>query len=194
MLDFVALKEKRIKIQEIVAPLTKSDLADLTNEMIDRMLAQIAECQDADVVFVPQDPQAQDTFAANSADARLAWTLGHVIVHATASSEESAALAAELARGVEMHGRSRYEVPWQEVTTIAQCRARLEESRRMRLASLEMWPDPPHLENTYILSPSTGAIDARARFVLGLRHDWDHLGQIAEIVRQANVARMVAVV
>ena len=194
MLDFAALKAKTIKIQALVAPLTKSDLADLTNEMIDRMLALIADCDDADVVFVPQDPQADDTFAASSADARLAWTLGHVIVHVTASSEESAALAAELARGVEMHGRSRYEVPWQEVTTIAQCRARLEESRRMRLASLEMWPNPPHLENTYILSPSTGAIDARARFVLGLRHDWDHLHQIDDIVQQAKAARMVAVV
>ena len=189
MLDFAAVKEKRVKLQALVAPLTKSDLADLTNEMIDHMLGQIAGCEDADVVFAPEDPEAQDTFAANSADARLAWTLGHVIVHVTASSEESAALAAELARGVEIHGRSRYETPWQEVTTLAQCRQRLQESRRMRLASLEMWPDPPHLENTYIPWPAIGEIDARGRFVLGLRHDWDHLEQIDDIVRQAKAVR-----
>ena len=52
---------------------------------------------------------------------------------------------ADLARGVAFHGRSRSEVPWETVTTIAQCRARLEESRRMRLASLDMWPDQPYL-------------------------------------------------
>jgi hypothetical protein len=42
----------------------------------------------------------------------LPWTLGHVIVHITASAEESAFLAAELARGVHRRtGRSRFEVP-----------------------------------------------------------------------------------
>lgn len=193
MLDFAAYKERRITFQELVAGLDKEDLARLTNEMIDKMLSQIAPCEDGDVVFVPQDPQAEDLFAANSADTHLPWTLGHVIVHVTASSEESAALAAELARGVEMHGRSRYEVPWQSVTTIAQCRARLEESRRMRLASLEMWPEPPHLENTYVPWPKLGAINAAGRFVLGLRHDWDHLHQIDDIVRQAMAARCMPV-
>jgi hypothetical protein len=189
MLDFAAVKEKRIKFQTLVAPLTKGDLIDLTNEMIDKMLVQIQDCTDDDVVFVPEDPVANDTFAASSADTHLAWTLSHVIVHVTASSEESAALAAELARGVELHGRSRYEAPWETVTTIAQCRARLEESRRMRLASLAMWPEPPHLENTYIPWPAIGEIDARGRFVLGLRHDSDHLGQIDDIVQQAKAAR-----
>lgn len=193
MLDFTAVKEKRIRFPELIAGLQQEDLAALTNEMIDTMLAQIAGCADEDVTFVPEDPQAQDTFAANSADAKLAWTLGHVIVHVTASSEEAAALAAELARGVELHGRSRYETPWEEVTTIGQCRARLEESRRMRLASLQMWPDPPHLECTYIHSPAMGELNAIGRFVLGLRHDFDHLRQIDEIVRQAKVARAVAV-
>jgi hypothetical protein len=63
----------------------------------------------------------------------------------------------------------------------------------MRLASLETWPDLPHLENTYIPWPAIGEIDARGRFVLGLRHDWDHLGQIGEIVRQARAALSVPV-
>jgi hypothetical protein len=100
--------------------------------------------------------------------------------------EESASIASELARGVTYHGRSRWEVPWREATTIAQCLARLEESRRMCLASLEMWPDEPHMENTY--SPAEGAIPhtAVSRFASGLKHASDHLGQIAEIVRQAK--------
>jgi hypothetical protein len=192
MLDFAAVKEKQVTFQELVGPLNKQDLVQLTNEMIDKMLSQIEACNDADVVFVPEDPQAEDTFASNSADAHLPWTLGHVIVHVTASSEESAALAAELARGVEMHGRSRYEVPWEQVTTIGQCRERLEESRRMRLASLQMWPDQPHDENTYVPWPKLGEINAVGRFVLGLRHDWDHLQQLDEIVRQAKAARQVS--
>ena len=111
------------------------------------MLGLIAECVDADVVLVPDDPEADDPWAATPEETNMSWTLGHVIVHTTASSEESAALAAEMARGVALHGRSRYEVPWQEMRTIEGCRQRLEESRRMRLASLEMWPDDPHLEN-----------------------------------------------
>jgi hypothetical protein len=193
MLDFAAVKEMQITFQELAGPLDKQDLVQLTNEMIDRMLSQIEACEDADVVFVPVDLQAEDTFASNSADAHLPWTLGHVIVHVTASSEESAALAAELARGVEMHGRSRYEVPWEQVTTIAQCRERLEESRRMRLAGLQMWPEEAHFENTYVPWPKLGEINAVGRFVLGLRHDWDHLDQIDEIVRQAKAARSVPV-
>lgn len=194
MLNFTAVKEYELTFQELVAEIDQEGLEQLTNEMIDKMLSQIDGCVDADVVFVPEDPGAEDTFAANSADAHLPWTLGHVIVHVTASSEESAFLAAELARGVEMHGRSRYEVPWESVTTIAQCRARLEESRRMRLASLALWPDQPHLDNQYIPWPKLGEINAVGRFVLGLRHDWDHLGQIDEIVRQAKAVRSPLVV
>jgi hypothetical protein len=110
-------------------------------------------------------------------------------VHTTASAEESAALAAELARGVEFHGRSRYETPWETVTTIAQCRHRLEESRRMRLMSLEMWPDQPHLDNVYEPWPGASEVNPIGRFVLGLMHDDAHLDQIAKIVRQAKAAR-----
>ena len=119
----------------------------------------------------------------------MPWTLGHVIVHCTASAEESAAVAAELARGVEYHGRSRYEVPWQEMRTLAGCQQRLEESRRMRLASLAMWPDAPHLENGYEVWPDRPPVNAIGRFVLGLMHDESHLDQIEEIVRQARAVR-----
>jgi hypothetical protein len=105
----------------------------------------------------------------------MPWTLGHLIVHVTASAEEAAAIAAELARGVPHRGgRSRSEVHWTTVTTVEQCRQRLEESRRMRLASLGMWPDQPDLSNTY-LPPREGAepVNAVIRFVNGLRHDAD---------------------
>ncbi len=184
-LDFTPVHEKRLTLAELTADLTPADLRDLTNSMIDAMLAAIADCRDEHVTFVPHDPNAYDPYAADPAEARKAWTLGHVIVHTTASAEEAAFLAAEMARGVPNHGRSRYEVPWQTITTISQCRQRLEESRRMRLASLDLWPNPPHLEVTHIPYPSSGPLNAIAYFVMGLMHDDDHLGQIREIVRQA---------
>lgn len=189
MLDFTPVRAKKMKISQLAAGLTKADLARLTNEMVDSMLSSIAACTDADVTFTPDDPQANDTYASSAAEVNLPWTLGHVIVHTTASSEESAFLAAELARGVAFHGRSRREVPWETVTTIAQCRQRLEESRRMRLASLELWPDPPDLTNSYEVAPGADPTNALTRFVRGLSHDDSHLGQLAEIVRQARAAR-----
>jgi hypothetical protein len=166
-----------------------ADLRQLTHEVVDTQLALLAECVDADVVFEPSDPEAEDSAAATLEEVNLAWTLGHLIVHATASSEESAALAAELARGVIFHGRSRSEVLWTTVTTLAQCRARLEESRRMRLASLAMWPEAPHLDNEYRPSERAQPYNAVRRFVSGLSHDDGHLKQIAEVVRQAQAAQ-----
>jgi hypothetical protein len=191
MLDFTPVQAKKMTMNELAAPLSLGDLRQLTNEMIDHMLVLITDCTDADVVFQPVDTAAEDKYAANPNDTAIAWTLGHVVVHATASSEESAFLAAEMARGVEHHGRSRYETPWETVTTINQCRHRLEESRRMRLASLDLWPDEPNLDLTY--EPWAGAppINAKARFIFGLRHDNSHLAQIAEIVRQSKDALLV---
>ena len=190
MLNFDPVNKKEITISQLCAALSLADLRQLTDEMIDAMLALIDGCTDADVTFVPDDPEAEDTFATDPDEATVAWTLGHVIVHATASSEEAAFLAAELARGVPLReGRSRYEIPWRTTTTIEQCRLRLEESRRMRTASLEMWPDPPHLDNTFKSWSGDQRYNAIVRFVFGLRHDDSHLGQIAEIVRQARAGR-----
>jgi hypothetical protein len=194
MLDFTPVRHQQLSLKELVERenLSSNDLRTLTNEMIDRMLDMIAHSTDADVTFVPSDPGANDTFAINPDEVDLAWTLGHVIVHTTASSEEAAFLAAEVGRGVEWRGgRARYEVPWRSVTTIQQCRDRLEESRRMRLASLDLWPQPPHVENTY--EPRAGLThNCVSRFVAGLMHDDSHLGQIEKIVAQARAAQSTA--
>jgi hypothetical protein len=187
MLDFDPVRKKEISLNDLANGLTRMDLIDLTDEMIDHELDLISECSDSDVVFVPDDPLADDPFAQDPDEVTLAWTLGHVIVHITASSEEAASIAAELARGVKYHGRSRYETPWQSVTTIAQCRERLEESRRIRLASLEMWPEVPHLDNHFRSRPGAPVMNAVSRFIYGLQHDDDHLEQISKIVRQAKI-------
>lgn len=188
MLDFTPLRDGSKSLAEITQGLTRADLRAATDEMIDTMLAIIADAVDADVVFVPVDPEANDTFG-KPEDKDLAWTLGHVVVHTTASSEEAAAQAATLARGVSVDGRSRYEVPWETVHTVAQLRQRFEESRRIRHAFLDAWPDEPHLDVTYIYIPRLGPLDAVKRFVLGLMHDDSHLGQLREIMRQAREAR-----
>jgi len=189
MLDFRPVREKRIALAELVAGLGRDDLRNLTDEMVDTLFGLIAPCVDGDVTFVPVDPNANDRWAATEEEVKLAWTLGHVIVHTTASAEESAFLAAELARGVPNHGRSRSEVPWPSVTTMAECRHRLEESRRIRLASLALWPDEPRLDTVCEAWPGGPQVNAIGRFALGLMHDDDHVGQIADIVQQARAVR-----
>lgn len=189
MLDFSPVYKQELSFSDLAQGLTLADLRALTDEMIDHMVDLIKDCTDADVTFAPVDPAANDTFASNQAEVGIAWTLGHVIVHTTASSEESAFLAAEMARGVENHGRSRYETPWEEVTTIAQCRQRLEESRQIRQASLGMWPAQPNLGIVYQPWPGAPEINAVGRFILGLAHDDSHVGQIADVVNQAKAAR-----
>jgi len=183
-------KNKVISFNELIKGISKQDLVSLTNEMVDRMLEQIRTCQDEDVVFTPIDPEAMDDYGTDE-EATMAWNLGHVIVHTTASSEESAFLAAELARGVEFHGRSRYELPWREMVTIAGCKKRLEDSRKMRLASLEIWPDPPHLDNTYEVWAGGRRVNAIGRFIMGLTHDIVHLGQIRDILEQVLAERQL---
>jgi hypothetical protein len=198
MFDFSSIRQGTQSIVELADGLGAAELHQETDEMIDTIRELIAECTDSDVVFLPIDPDAYDSAAATAEEVYISWTLGHVIVHVTASSEEAAFQAAELARGVRYRQlRSRYEVPWQSVTTIELCLHRLEESRRMRHSSLEMWPDEPFLDNTFVLksgAPPSVTKDrpeanAATKFILGLMHDDNHLGQIAEIVRQAKEAR-----
>jgi hypothetical protein len=188
MLDFTAVKNQTTSFTELADSLSKADLYRLTDEMIDTMRDIVADATDEDVVFVPQDPNANDQFGIPE-EQNISWTLGHVIVHATASSEESAALALTLARGLPVEGRSRYEVPWRSVESIAQVRQRLEESHRMRRAMLDAWPDEPHLDVTYKPYQRLGPLNAVSRFIMGLYHDTDHLEQLRDIMRQARVAR-----
>ncbi len=187
MLDYESINPGDGGLRNTTSVLTIEDLKNYSNEMIDCVLELISNCDDADVVFIPEDPQAHDPVAATSEESNMPWTLGHVIVHMTASSEESAALAAESARGVpDRGGRSRSEIPWTSITTIEQCRKRLAESRRMRMGSLEMWPDNPDLNNVAKIKRIDEPVNAFDQFLLGLIHEHSHLKQIEDIIFQSK--------
>ena len=185
-LDFAPVRTRVVSMNDFAASLSLEQLRLLTEASVERMLALLDTATDAAVVFVPDDPEANDEAAADPSDRGLAWTFGHNVVHATASAEEYAAVATELARGVPFHGRPRYETPWERITTVAQCRQRLEESRRIRVASLGMWPDEPHLENGYVAWSSSGWVNAKGIFVWGLAHDADHERQMQKILEQVH--------
>lgn len=51
MLDFTPVREKKTTIAALARPLSRTDLARLTNEMVDTMLGIIEDATDADVVF-----------------------------------------------------------------------------------------------------------------------------------------------
>ena len=186
MIDFSPVRRKERTLQELAEGLTRDDLVRLAGEMCDIFQELIADAEDPDVTRVPDDPDANDTFAESADDVRLAWTLGHVIVHWTASSEEAAAHALTLARGVSISGRSRSEVPWEEATTIAFLRERIEESRRMQHAMLEAWPSRTDLDITYVAREGAKPVNAIGRFLGGLSHADSHREQVARILAQAR--------
>lgn len=188
MIDLNQL-EKR-DVSELVTGQTPDDLRRLVHDMVEAQLAMIEGTVDADVTFTPVDEAAHDAAAATEGEVGMAWTLGHVIVHNCASAEESAFLAAELARGVPNHGRSRHERHWTTMHTLQDCREVLEESRRMRLATLEVWPQRPNLELQHEVWTGGPIVNAMGRFVVGHVHERSHFDQIREIVRQAAAARI----
>lgn len=172
-----------------------AELQALSDESVDYLLSLLEGLQDADVVFDPEDPEADDPFAVAGEEA-IGWSFAHLIAHVTASSEEGAALSSLLARGVPASERPRYETPWRDIKTAAQARQRLEESRRMRNAYLETWPDQPLLDVKRQLSERFiarfGEMNAPAAFLFGLSHEVGHYAQIAEVKRQALAARAEA--
>jgi hypothetical protein len=178
-----------VKLAELQRRYTRDDLIEATNEMIGTLLALVEGLPDSVVTFVPDDPDAYDPFAAEEYEVHMPWTLGHVIVHITASGEEAAARGAGLARGVQVKWRDRYETPWQSATTTAHLMQRLEESHRIRIAYLNAWPEQPHLDNLWTdYEERWGALDAVGMTLSGLSHDAAHLDQIREIIRQARAA------
>ena len=198
-LDLTPLVRGEMKAIELVRKYnpTARDLRKATNHSIDTLLEIINDLTDKDVVFDPIDPYADDPHA-KPGEEKIGWSIAHLVAHVTASSEEWASYSAILARGIPYvpEPRLRYETAWRDITTKAQCVQRLEESRRMRLAFLDIWPDVPHLDVYRELSPRflerAGEMNAQSGFLFGLKHEIGHYDQFREVARQAREARAIS--
>jgi len=194
MIDFSPMRDGELTYLDYAARenIGTGELRQLSDESIDFLLELLDGLSDADIVFDPEDPDADDPFAVEGEE-EIGWNFGHLIAHVTASSEEGAALSSLLARGVPASERPRYETPWRDIKTVAQVRQRLEESRRMRNAYLETWPDAPLLDVCRVVSERFsarfGEMNAPAAFLFGLSHEVGHYEQIEEVKRQALAAR-----
>ena len=93
MLNFESVLDGQLELNDLISGFRPVDLRDITNAMVDHVLLLIRDCVDADVVFTPIDTKAYDPYAKLREERRMAWSLGHVIVHITASAEETATLA-----------------------------------------------------------------------------------------------------
>jgi hypothetical protein len=182
-----------MKMSEFSRQFSVADLKAAMNDSIDFMLNIIKDMSDAQVAFIPDDPNANDPHAVPGEE-HIGWSLAHLIVHATASSEEGAAYSSILARGIPYprEPRLRYETNWHTVKTKAECIQRLEESRRMRQALLDTWPDNPQLDVHCELPERAleilGPLNAPAAFLNSLKHEVGHHEQFIEVARQAREA------
>jgi len=176
---------------------TVEDLRVATNESIDTLLKIVRGLNDTQVAFLPVDPEADDPYA-KPGEEKIGWSIAHLVVHVTASSEEWATYSSFLARGIPYPAepRLRHETEWKTVMTTAQCIQRLEESRRIRLGYLAAWPDQPNLEIKRELSPRFieryGQFNATVCFLFGLKHELGHYAQFREVARQAKAASEIA--
>lgn len=195
--DFSPVNEGKMNILEFSKKLTAADLKAATNASIDTMLEIVRPLNDEQVAFLPIDPLADDPHA-KPGEEKIGWSVAHLVVHVTASSEEWATYSSILARGLTYPAepRLRYETEWTTVTTTAQCIQRLEESRRIRLGYLNAWPDHPNLDNQRTMSDNFvakfGPMNAAACLLFGLKHEMGHFAQFRDAALQAQQAGQAA--
>ncbi len=196
-LDFTPVDNRELTMLQFAENFTVEDLRFATNESIDTLLKIVRSLNDTQTTFLPVDPEADDPYA-KPGEEKIGWSIAHLVVHVTASSEEWATYSSFLARGIPYPAepRLRHEIEWKTVTTTAQCVQRLEESRRIRLGYLAAWPDQPNLEIKRELSPKFierfGQFNAAVCFLFGLKHELGHYAQFREVARQAKAASEVA--
>lgn len=193
LIDFSHVANGEMTLLEFSKRFDVNKLRMATNASLDTILNIIGDADDEQITHIPYDPYANDPFAPPE-EQHIGWSLAHLIVHVTASSEEWAAVSSILARGIPYprEPRLRYETNWKLITTRRQALQRVEESRRMRLAYLDTWPDEPHLDILRDMSErfieKHGQFNAAAAFLHGLKHEIGHLEQFRDAARQAREA------
>lgn len=178
MPDFAAVRAEPLTLAVLARDFDQPALASITDQMYTILREAIGGAADADIGFVLDDPHA--------ADGETGWTLAHIVTHLTATAEEAAAIGVTLARGVAVSQRLRYEMPWEELTTVQQVWVRLEESHRICHAFLKAWPTKPHLDLTYEIGTRFGPLNAVGWHLIGLMHADAHIEQLGETLRQAK--------
>jgi hypothetical protein len=195
LIDFSPVHAGEMQLLVFSQRFSKDDLRAATNTYYDQIREIIDATDDSGIVFVPDDPDADDPYVEDPAERYIGWTLAHQVVHVTASQEENAGFSSLLARGIPAGGRLRYETHWRTITTKTQAIQRLEESRRLCLAYLEAWPDEPLLdvyrESSANALARSGYLNAPAIYLAGLKHTDGHMAQFRETLRQAQAARLV---
>ncbi len=190
-IDFAPVRSQEITMIELAKRYSQDDLRAATHEYLDFLLEIVNSVNDAQLFVEPNDPDANDPYS-KPGEERIGWSLAHLVLHTTASMEESAAFSSILARGVAVGGRLRYEQHWKEVATRAEVLQRIAESRRMCLAYLDTWPDKPHLDvfRQYADSASirTTPPNGPASYLNGLSHGYRHIDQIRRVAGEAGAA------
>ena len=186
--DFTPISDGTMKLQDFAKQFTCADLRRVSDESLDLIRSFIAGLSDVQVTLDPVDPEAHDSFAIEGEE-NIGWSLAHLVAHVTASSEEGAAYSSLLARGVPAEERPRYETPWRDLRTVDQCLQRIEESRRIRNAYLETWPNKPLLQVNRVIPDRYrerfGDMNASAAFLFGLMHEVGHYDQFRDVHAQA---------
>ena len=93
VLNFDAFRSGQASYADTVRDVTHTDLYQATNDFFDTVESIISDVTDMGTTFVPHDPDLKDPN-------EEAYTLGHVIVHLTATLEESSSIGSVLARGI----------------------------------------------------------------------------------------------
>lgn len=194
--DFNPVHDDNAAMAAYAQQFTLDDIRATANASLDTILGILGDANDAAMTFIPNDPHADDAGAPEE-ERYQGWSLAHLVAHVTASTEEYAAISSMLARSVVLpYGlRLRWEPPWKTITTRAQVLQRIEESRRMRVAYYDAWPDVPNLTNLRDVSERYKAMfgeqNARSCALIGLYHEWIHLNQFREVAAQAAAAQVV---
>jgi hypothetical protein len=193
LIDFSPIQSGELTFYELGKRLTVEDLKAATHASLDRILDILGDATDAEMVHLPDDPLANDPDAIPGEET-IGWSLAHLVAHVTASAEEQAAVASLLARGIPYvrEPRLRWETPWLAFQTREQVLQRVAESRRMRIAYLDAWPDTPHLNVNREVSErfleKFGPQNAPATLLFGLSHEDGHTEQLRDVRAQAAAA------